>query len=103
MDLYGAGDGRLRERAVEESMETFTCRQQRTAPVVPFVPPDAGGGNHTGLAPSDAAGAAAAPLQRRYNELATLMQVSGEPPRPLSRMRRLAAQRDALLMQHARR
>jgi hypothetical protein len=27
MDLYGAGDGRLRERAVEETMETFTCRQ----------------------------------------------------------------------------
>jgi hypothetical protein len=29
MDLYGAGDGRLRERAVEETMETFTCRQVR--------------------------------------------------------------------------
>jgi hypothetical protein len=29
LDLYGAGDGRLRERAVEETMETFTCRQVR--------------------------------------------------------------------------
>ena len=74
-DLFYAGDGRLLERAVEESMETFTCRQQRSA-VAPFVPPNhddtvlpaPGAGNHT----------AAAPLQRRYNELATLMHVTGE-------------------------
>ena len=72
-DLFYAGDGRLNERAVEESMETFTCRQQRSA-VAPFVPP-----NHDdALIPGAANHTAAAPLQRRYNELATLMHVTGE-------------------------
>jgi hypothetical protein len=125
MDLYGAGDGRLRERAVEETMETFTCRQvrarvlaaggthgppprlarvhvvcitvwyspltdapramrvlcaQQRTTAVPFMPPDetvVPSGNHTGRMPlpPDSA-AAAAPLQRRYNELATLMHVT---------------------------
>ena len=67
----------VNRRAVEESMETFTCSRERVA-VAPFVPKQhddalipggaAAGGNHT----------AAAPLQRRYNELATLMHVTGE-------------------------
>ena len=72
-DLFYASDGKLNERAVEESMETFTCRQQRSA-VTPFVPP-----NHDdALVPGAANHTAAPPLQRRYNELATLMHVTGE-------------------------
>ncbi len=54
--------------------------QQHTA-AIPFVPPDDSllpSGNHSGRVPVPGAdgGGAAAPLQRRYNELATLMHVT---------------------------
>jgi chloride channel 7 len=83
-DLYGdtTTAGGLRERAVEESVEFYTCG---TAVRHPFAgPPTAISASipGTGIANATQAGGTpvpeSAPLLRKYNELASLMLVSGE-------------------------
>ena len=85
-DLYGSGEGMLRERAVEESVETFTCRASRAETAAPFLPPSTtdGGANANHSIPGRSLplprpdDGTPPPQQRRYNELATLAHVTGE-------------------------
>ena len=78
-DLYGdtaTGAGGLRERAVEESVEFYTCSQAAPAGPPTAIPDPGAAANATRAGITSAP--ESAPLLRKYNELATLMMVSGE-------------------------
>ena len=76
-DLYGdVASGSLRERAVEESVEYFTCSASHSPPTTPPTAISGTGGSNTTRINGNSE--PPAPLRRRYNELATLLHVTGD-------------------------